>query len=184
MVLGPDLFKDALKRPITTIRPSITSTHHDGGLPSLLSYTLADDDPPLPSTRTQRLRQILRERNRFWIDVWTKLEAVQLADELEATQAKAKADWECWKEANKQREPLDLQINGPFLFEWDDLSEEALWDADKCLRQRQNAYKQMETEMVILSHFAKSNEAQAANPSPHYHQFGSQHAKESGKREK
>jgi hypothetical protein len=45
---------------------------------------------------------------------------------LEATQAKAKADWECWKDANKQQEALDLQINGPFLFEWDDLTEEAL----------------------------------------------------------
>ena len=55
-----------------------------------------------------------------------KGEAVQLADELEATRAKANADWECWKVANKQREALDLQINGPFLFEWDDLSEEAL----------------------------------------------------------
>jgi hypothetical protein len=65
-------------------------------------------------------------KDRFRNDGWTKWEAVQLADELEATQAKAKADWECWKEADKQREALDLQINGPFLFEWDDLSEEAL----------------------------------------------------------
>jgi hypothetical protein len=51
---------------------------------------------------------------------------VQLADELEAKQEMMKADWECWKEVNKQQEALDLQINGPFLFEWDDLSEEAL----------------------------------------------------------
>ena len=29
-----------------------------------------------------------------------------------------------------------------FLFDWDDLSEEALRDADKHLRQRQNAYKE------------------------------------------
>jgi hypothetical protein len=85
VVLGTDLFEDALKRPITTIPPSITTTHHDGGLPSPLSYTLADDDPPLPSTRTQRLRQNLRERNRFRNNGWTKWEAVQLADELEAT---------------------------------------------------------------------------------------------------
>ena len=61
---------------------------------------------------------------------------------MEATQAKAKADWERWKEANKQREALDLHINGPFLFEWDDLSEEALQNADKHLRQRRNAYKE------------------------------------------
>ncbi len=74
---------------------------------------------------------------------------MQLADELEATQSKAKADWECWKEAEKRREFLDLQINGLFLFEWDDLSEEALRDADKRLRQRQNAYKLMKTEMAL-----------------------------------
>jgi hypothetical protein len=40
----------------------------------------------------------------------------------------------------------------------------------------------MEIEMAILSHFAKSNEARATNPSPHYHQFGFQHAKEPDKR--
>ena len=73
---------------------------------------------------------------------------MQLADELEATRSKAKADWECWKEAEKRREALDLQINGPFLFEWDDLSEEALRDADKRLRQRRNAYELRKTEMA------------------------------------
>jgi hypothetical protein len=134
VVLGPDPFKDTLKRPITTtVPPSITTTHHDGDLLSPLSYTLAYDNPPLTSTRTRRLRQNLRERNRFLNNGWTKWEAVQLADELEATRSKAKADWdhwECWKEANKRREALDLQINGLFLFEWDNLSEEALRDAD------------------------------------------------------
>jgi hypothetical protein len=182
VVLGTDPFKDALKRPSTTIPPSITATHHDGGLPSQLSYTLADDDPPLPSTVPKCSRQILRERNIFLNNWWTKWEAMQLADELEATQSKVKADWECWKEAKKQREALDLQINGPFLFEWDDLSEEALQDADKRLRQRKNAYEQMKTEMGISSHFVESNEARATNPSPRYHQFGSKHDKESEQR--
>jgi len=93
-----------------------------------------------------------------------------------------KADWECWKKADKQREALDLQINGPSLFEWDDLSEEALRDMDKHLRQRWNAYEQMETETAISSHFDKSNEEQTTNPSPHYHQIGSQHVIESDKR--
>ncbi len=60
---------------------------------------------------------------------------MQLTDELEATQAKAKADWECWKEADKRQKALDLQIRGSFVFEWDDLSEEALQDAVKHLRQ-------------------------------------------------
>ena len=67
------------------IPPLITTTPHDGGLPSPLSYTLADDDPPLPSTRTPRSQKKIRERHRFRNDGWTKWEAVQLADELEAT---------------------------------------------------------------------------------------------------
>ena len=85
VVLGMDLFEVAFKRPSNTIPPSITTTHHDGGLPSPLSYTLADDDPPLPSTVPKRSRQNLRERNIFRNDGWTKWEAVQLADKLEAT---------------------------------------------------------------------------------------------------
>jgi hypothetical protein len=125
-VHSPDPSKDTLKRCMTTVPPSITTTHHDGGLPSPLSYTLADDNPPLPSIPTQCSRQNLRDRRLFQNNGWTKREAVQLADKLEATRAMAKADWECWKEADKQREALDLQINKPFLFEWDDLSEEAL----------------------------------------------------------
>ena len=102
MVHSPDPLEDTLKRPITTIPPSITTTHHDGGLPSPLSYTLADDDPPLPYTRTQRSRQNLRERRQFRNDGWTKWEAVQLADELEATREMVKADWKCWKKLEEQ----------------------------------------------------------------------------------
>ena len=125
MVNGPDQFEDSLNRPITTIPPSITTTHHDGGLPSLLSCTLANNNPPLPSMPIQRSRQNLRELRLFKHDGWTKWEAVQLTDELEAKQAMEKAEWDLWKEADKQWEALDLQINGPHLFEWDDLSEEA-----------------------------------------------------------
>ncbi len=136
VVHSPDPSEDTLKRCITTVLPSITTTHHDGGLPSPLSYTLVDDDPPLPSIPTQHSRRNLRDRRLFRNNGWTKWEAVQLADELEAKREMVKADWECWKEAGKQQEALDLQINGPFLFEWDDLSEEALRDADKHLRQR------------------------------------------------
>ncbi len=51
---------------------------------------------------------------------------MQLADKLEAKRAMVKADWGCWKEADKRQVALDLQVNGSFLFEWDDLSEEAL----------------------------------------------------------
>jgi hypothetical protein len=65
VVYGPDLLKDPLKRPITTIPPSITTTHHDGGLPSPLSCALANDDPSLPSSPTQHLKQNLRERHLF-----------------------------------------------------------------------------------------------------------------------
>jgi hypothetical protein len=93
VVHGPDTFIDVLI-PIITIPPSITTTHHNGGLPSPLSYTLADDNPPLPSMPTQRSGQNLRERRQFRNNGWTKWEAVQLADELEAERTIAKADWE------------------------------------------------------------------------------------------
>jgi hypothetical protein len=92
VVHSPDTSKDTLKRCITTVLPSITTTHHDGGLPSPLSYTLANDNPPLPSIPTQRLRQNLRDRRLFRNNGWTKWEAVQLADELEAKREMVKAD--------------------------------------------------------------------------------------------
>jgi hypothetical protein len=181
VVIATDLFEDTLKRPITTIPPSITTTHHDGGLSSPLSYTLADDDPPLPSTRTQRSRQNLRERTDF-----------KTMGGQNGRQCSLQTNWKrhdlrrrligSWREADKQREALDLQVKVPFLFEWDDLSEKALWDKDTCLRQQRNAYEQMKTDMGISSHFVKSNEARATNPSPRYHQFGSKHAKESERR--
>jgi hypothetical protein len=123
-----------------------------------------------------------KDRRLFRNNGWTKWEAVELADELEAKQEMVKVDWECWKKADKQQEDLDLQINGTFLFEWDDLSEEALRDTDKCLRQRWNAYKQTEIDMAISSHFVKRNEERTTNPSPHTHQIGFQHDKESDKR--
>jgi hypothetical protein len=107
MVHSLDPLEDTLKKPITTIPPSITTTHHDGGLPSPLSYTLADDDPPLPYTRTQHSRQNLRERCRFQNNGWTKWEAVQLADELEATREMVKADWECWKKLEERFSDLN-----------------------------------------------------------------------------
>jgi hypothetical protein len=68
----------------------MTTTHHDGGLPFPLSYTLADDNPPLPSMPTQHLQQNLREMRQFQNDGWTKLEAVQLAGELEGKRVTAK----------------------------------------------------------------------------------------------
>jgi hypothetical protein len=126
VVHHPVLFEDALARPITTIPPSITTTHHDGGLPSTLSCTLVDNNPPLPSMPTQCSRQNLREWHLFRNDGWTKWEAVQLLDKSEAKRAMEKAKWDLRKEADKQRKALDLQINGPLLFEWDDLSEEGL----------------------------------------------------------
>ncbi len=101
---------------------------------------------------------------------------MQLAERLEAKQAMEKAKWVLWKETNKQQEALDLQISVSLLFEWDDLSEEALWEADKCLRQRWK-------EMVITSHFGKHNVAWATDPSHPYYQIGS-HAKESDEKKR
>ena len=127
MVHGPDPFKDALKRPITTIPPSITTAHHDGGLPSPLFYTLTDDDPPLPSTHTQRLRQNLRERNRFQNDGWTNWEAVQLADELGAQhELRQRLIESAGRKPTSNGKLWICRSTGLLLFEWDDLSEEAL----------------------------------------------------------
>jgi hypothetical protein len=102
VVHSPDPNEGTLKKRITTVPPSITTTHHDGGLPSPLSYTLANDNPPLPSTPTQCPRRNLRDRHLFRNDGWTKWEAVQLADKLEAKQAMEKADWKCWKKLEEQ----------------------------------------------------------------------------------
>jgi hypothetical protein len=110
MVHSPNPNKDTLKRRIPTVPPSITTTHHDGSLPSPLSYTLADDNPPLPSTPTQRSRQNVRDRRLFQNDGWKKWEAVQLTDKLEAKQEMAKADWECWKKIEKQFEQIHRPI--------------------------------------------------------------------------
>jgi hypothetical protein len=95
MVYGMDPLEDALEIPITTIPPSITTKHHDGDLPSPLSCALADDNPPLPSSPTQCLRQKLRERCLFRNNGWTKWEAMQLTDKLEVKREMAKAHWEC-----------------------------------------------------------------------------------------
>jgi hypothetical protein len=71
---------------------------------------------------------------------------VQLADELEAKQAMAKADWECWKKIEEQFE----QIHGLFLIDLDeDDLEQACWDV--CTRERYNAdISQMAKEIDIL----------------------------------
>jgi hypothetical protein len=94
VVHGPDQFKDALKRPITTIPPSVTTTHHDGGLPFPLSCTLVNNDPPLPSPlyTYSTFKANLRKWHLFQNNSWTKWEVVQLADKLEAKQAMSKTD--------------------------------------------------------------------------------------------
>jgi hypothetical protein len=149
MVCSPDTFEDALKRPITIIPPSITTTHHDGGLSSPLSYTLADDNPPLPSTPIQRLRQNLRERRQFQNNGWTKWEAVQLADELEATQEMVKADWECWKKLEERFK----QIHGTFLSDLDEDDQDKA-HRDERIRLRWNVeLSQHAQEMDMSSHF-------------------------------
>ncbi len=101
VVHSPDLFAETLKRHITTIPSSITTTLHNGSLPSKFSCPLADINPPLPSKLTQRLRQSLREGCLFQNNSWMKWEAVQLADELEAKEAMVKADWGCWKKSEE-----------------------------------------------------------------------------------
>ncbi len=143
---SPDPFEDAFKRLITTVPPSITTTHHDGGLPSSLSCRLSDNDPLLPPTPTQCSRQNLRERRLFWNNGWTKWEAVQLADKFKTKQEMEKADWECRKKLEQQFE----QIHGPFFFDLDEDYHDNL--QDKRIRQRWNVnLLQIAKEMVISS---------------------------------
>jgi hypothetical protein len=80
---SPDLFEDALKRLAITVPPSITTTHHDGGLPSPLSCTVSNNDHP-PPTPTCYPRKFLWERRLFQNAGWTDWEAMQFADNLEA----------------------------------------------------------------------------------------------------
>jgi hypothetical protein len=62
------------------------------------------------------LRQHLRDRRLFRNNGWTKWEAVQLTDKLEAKQEMVKADWERWKKKEKEYK----LIHGPILFDLDD----------------------------------------------------------------
>jgi hypothetical protein len=169
MAHSPDPFKKALKRPINNIQPSITTTHHDGGLPSPLSCALAGNNSLLPSMLTQCSRHILREWRHFQNDGWTKWEAVQFADKLEAKRAMAKADWECWKKLKEQFK----QIHEIFSFDlYDDDQEQAHQDA--CTRERCNVdISQMAKEVDMLPY--------SLSPSPQQH--GS-HTKTSAQRKR
>ncbi len=70
---------------------------------------------------------------------------MQSADNLEAKQAKAKADWECWKKSEEQFK----QIHGIFSFDLDDINQEQACQ-DACTRERDNAdVSQMAKEMDI-----------------------------------
>jgi hypothetical protein len=159
-----------------TIPPLITTIHHDDGLPSPLSYTLADDDPPLPSMPTQRLQKNLRERHQFQNDGWTKWEVVQLADKLEAKRAIDMADWECWKKLEKGFK----KKHGLFLFDLvDDNQEDAR--QDKRMRQKWT--------VKLLQHGQEMDMLPCSSPSPSPQQHGSctktsAHGERKGKRRK
>jgi hypothetical protein len=106
---------------------------------------------------TQNLRQNLKERHLFQNDGWTKWEAVQLVDALEAKQAMAKADWECWRKLGERFE----QIHGLFSFDLDDDDQEQACQ-NACTRERCNSdVSQMAKEMNILPYFL--------SPSPQQH---------------
>jgi hypothetical protein len=159
-----------------TIPPLITTTHHDGVLPSPLSYTLSNDDPPLPSMPTQRPRQNLRKRHQFRNDGWKKWEAGQLTVKLEAKRAMEKADWKCWKKLEEGFE----QFQGLFLFHLvDDDQEDAC--QDERIRQRWTVkLSQHGQEMDMLPY---------SSPSPSPQQRGSctktsAQRKQKGKRRK
>ncbi len=77
---------------------------------------------------------------------------MQLTDKLEAKQAIAKADWECWRKSEEQIE----QIQGLFLFDSDDDDQEDTHQ-DETIRQRWT---------VELSQHAKEMDVLPSFPSP------------------
>jgi hypothetical protein len=102
-------------------------------LPSPLSYTLANDNPSLPTYPYSTCVAKFKGQAPIPKHGWTKWEAVQLADELEAEQEMMKADWECWKKIEERFE----RTHGPFLFD-SDKDEQDKAGRDKRIRQRWN----------------------------------------------
>ena len=126
-VHSPDLYEDVckIKRPIPPSHPP-SQTHIMSRLALPIILHPHWQNPPLPSEYNQCSRQNLREKHRFHNGGWTKWEAVQLMDKLEAKWEIKKAKWSFCKEADKGLEVLDLWINEQLLLERDDLFEEAI----------------------------------------------------------
>ena len=83
---------------------------------------------------------------------WTTWEAVQLANKLEAKQAMAKTDWECWKIL----EEGFGQFHGTFLFDLDDDDQE---DArqDKRIKQRWTVKLLQHGQEMDVSHYSRGD---------------------------
>jgi hypothetical protein len=83
---------------------------------------------------------------------WTTWEAVQLANKLEAKQAMAKTDWECWKILEEGFE----QFHGTFLFDLDDDDQE---DArqDKRIKQRWTVKLSQHGQEMDVSHYSQGD---------------------------
>jgi hypothetical protein len=151
VLCGPDQSEDPLKRCITTAPSSITTIHHGGGLPSQLSYTLVDNYPPLSSTPTQPSKAKFKGKAPILKRLLTKWEAVQLADQLEAKQAMAKANWVCWKKLEERVK----QIHRPFLLDLDDdVQEDA--SQDKRIKQRWNVELLQHGQEMDISPYSPS----------------------------
>ena len=85
----------------------------------------------------------------FQNDGWTKWEAVQLADELEATREMVKADWECWKKLEERFK----QIHQTFLSDLDEDDQDEA-HRDERIRLRWNVeLSQHAQEMGMSPHF-------------------------------
>ncbi len=154
VVYGLDPFKDAHKRPIPTIPPSITTTHHDGGLPSPLSWPLLMTTLPSPLPPLNVWGKIWG--NGFYFEVMVgqngRLCSLQ-------TNWKLNKDQECWTKLEKQYR----KTHGPFLFDTDDDDQDiACWD--ERIEQRWN---------VEVSQHAKEMDMSPYSPSPSTQQLRS-----------
>jgi hypothetical protein len=92
MVHGPDPFKDAI--PSLPFHPLSQPHIMMAACPPLCPASLPT------TTLSSPLCLLNRERRLFQNNSWTKWEAVQLADKLEAKQALDKAKWDLWKKAD------------------------------------------------------------------------------------
>ena len=161
MVHSPDPFKDTLKRPHSPPQLHVTMAACP---PPPLSYTLAAGNPLLPSNTHSTFEAKFKGTlpiTEWWLN---KMGSRAICWWIGSLTRHGKG-WVGFLEGSQQATgSFGLANQQATLFEWDDLSEEALQNTDKCLRQRWNANKDMSKEIMRTSHISQSKKARTNNP--------------------